>query len=101
MRDDLATARETAERAGAMLESTEPTVVYGYIKNILGLIEFAGGDWQRSRAFLEEAVAIGEKLHSEQLCKVASMNLGNTLWKLGEWDTALLHFRKNLEMSES
>ena len=29
------------------------------------------------------------------------MNLGNTLWKLGEWDEALAHFRKNLELSET
>ena len=101
LRDDLETARETAERAGAMLGSSNPTVVYGYVKNILGLIEFAGGNWQRSREFLEEALSIGERLRSEQLCRVASMNLGNTLWKLGEWETALVHFRRNLEMSEA
>jgi len=105
MRDDFDTARETAERARAMLEappySSEPTVVYGYVKNILGLIEFARGNWQRSREILEEAVAIGEKLGSEQLARVASMNLGNTLWKLGEWEAALQHFRKNLERSEA
>ncbi|HEX2120024.1 MAG TPA: sigma 54-interacting transcriptional regulator [Thermoanaerobaculia bacterium] len=102
LRDDLVTARETAEKAAAMLESTQhaSTVVYGYVKNILGSIEFARGDWQRSRAFLEEAVTIGERLGSEQLCKVASTNLGNTLWKLGEWDTALRYFRRNLELSE-
>jgi len=101
LRDDLDAARETAERARVMLEQMEPTVVYGYVKNILGLIEFAGGNWQRSRDILEEAVAIGRRLQSEQLCKVASMNLGNTLWKLGEWDEALGHFRKNLELSET
>jgi Nif-specific regulatory protein len=101
MRDDLASAHEYAGRAQAMLEATEPTVVYGYIKNTLGLIEFAGGNWQRSREFLEEAVRIGERLGSEQLRKVASMNLGNTLWKLGEWEPALHYFRRNLELSET
>jgi tetratricopeptide (TPR) repeat protein/tRNA A-37 threonylcarbamoyl transferase component Bud32 len=101
LRDDLDAARDTAERARVMLEQMEPTVVYGYVKNILGLIEFAGGNWQRSREILEEALAIGGKLKSEQLCKVASMNLGNTLWKLGQWDEALQHFRKNLEVSET
>ncbi len=100
-RDDFATARETAERARVMLEKMEPTVVYGYVKNMLGLIEFAGGNWQRSREILEEALAIGEKLGSEQLCKVVSMNLGNTVWKLGEWATALQYFRKHLERSEA
>ncbi|HEX2832222.1 MAG TPA: sigma 54-interacting transcriptional regulator [Thermoanaerobaculia bacterium] len=101
MRDDLDTARETADRARQMLEKMEPTVVYGYVKNILGLIEFAGGNWQRSREILQEAVHIGEKLGSEQLHKVASMNLGNTLWKLGECDAALQWFRRNLERSEA
>ncbi|HET8797134.1 MAG TPA: tetratricopeptide repeat protein, partial [Thermoanaerobaculia bacterium] len=101
MRDDLDTARETAERARQMLEKMEPTVVYGYVKNILGLIEFARGNWQRSRDILQEAVNIGEALHSEQLHKVASMNLGNTLWKLGECDAALQWFRRNLERSEA
>ncbi|HEX8254888.1 MAG TPA: sigma 54-interacting transcriptional regulator, partial [Thermoanaerobaculia bacterium] len=37
----------------------------------------------------------------EQLCKVVSMNLGNTVWKLGEWDSALGYFRKNLERSQA
>ncbi|PYQ28216.1 MAG: hypothetical protein DMF56_17435 [Acidobacteria bacterium] len=101
MRDDLATARETAERAGALLDAMEPTVVQGYVKNILGLIEYAGGNWQHSREFLAEAVAIGERLKSEHLCKVALTNLANTLWKLGDWDTALRYFRKNLDMSEA
>ena len=102
MRDDLDSARVTAERARAMLEDDgQRTVVYGYVKNILGLIEFAGGNWQRSREILEEAAAIGSELKSEQLYKVASMNLGNTLWKLGHWDEALQHFRRNLEVSET
>ena len=101
VRDDLDTARETAERALALLDEQEPTVVLGYVKNILGLIEFARGDWQKSRGLLEEALAIGRTLESEQLCKVASMNLGNTVWKLGEWDAALAQFRQNLERSES
>jgi Nif-specific regulatory protein len=104
MRDDLDAARDTAERARTMLErqtSMQPTVVYGYVKNMLGLIEYARGNWQRSREILEEAVTIGERLHSDQLCKVASMNLGNTLWKLGECETALQYFRRNLDMSEA
>jgi Nif-specific regulatory protein len=101
LKDDLDTARQTADRARVMLEDMEPTVVYGYIKNILGLIEYARGDWERSRDILEEAVAIGMRLNSDQLCKVASTNLGNTLWKLGNWEAAMQHFRRNLEMSET
>ena len=101
LKDDLDTARQTADRARAMLEDMEPTVVYGYIKNILVLIEYARGDWERSREILEQAVAIGTRLGSDQLCKVASTNLGNTLWKLGNWDAAMQHFRHNLEMSEA
>jgi Nif-specific regulatory protein len=100
-KDDFSAARESAERARAMLEGQEPNLVYGYVKNMLGVIEYSEGNWQRSREVLLEAVAIGEKLESEQLVKVASTNLGNTLWKLGDWDAALSYFHKNLEMSEA
>ena len=101
MRDDLDSARETAERARQMLADGEPSVVYGYVQNMLGLIEFARGNWQRSREILEEAVQLGDRLESDQLRKVASMNLGNTLWKLGEWDAALQHYRQILERCEA
>jgi Nif-specific regulatory protein len=100
MQDDLDTAHETAERARQMLEGMPPTVVYGYVKNILGLIEFARANWMRSKAILEEAIAIAEQLESDQLRKVASTNLGNTLFKLGDWENALQYFRRNLEHSE-
>ncbi|MGZ5473805.1 MAG: sigma 54-interacting transcriptional regulator, partial [Thermoanaerobaculia bacterium] len=99
-RDDLDNAYVYADRARVMLEAMPPTVVYGYVKNMLGLIEFSRGNWQRSRAIFEEAVAIGDRLSSEQLRKVASMNLGNTLWKLGEWEPALQHYRSILERCE-
>ncbi|HUR81915.1 MAG TPA: sigma 54-interacting transcriptional regulator [Thermoanaerobaculia bacterium] len=101
MRDDLDSARDSAERAQQMLESTPPTVVHGYVKNMLGVIEFARGNWQRSREILEEAVALADQLQSEQLRKVASMNLGNTLWKLGAWEAALHNYRMILERCEA
>jgi len=100
-KDDLDTARAFAERAGALLESGEATAVYGYVKNMLGIIELARGNWQNAREILLEAITIGEITGSDQLCKVASTNLANTLWKLGEWDTALQYFRRNLEISEA
>ncbi len=101
MRDDLESAHDTAERARLMLAGMEPTVAFGYVKNMLGIIEFGRGNWQRSRELLEEAVAISDQLSAEQLGKVASMNLGNTLWKLGEWDAALQHYRRNLDRFEA
>jgi len=101
MRDDLDSARDSAERARLMLQDSEPSVVFGYVQNMLGVIEFARGNWQRSREILEEAVALGDALGSDQLRKVASMNLGNTLWKLGEWDAALQYYRKILERCEA
>jgi tetratricopeptide (TPR) repeat protein len=61
-RDDIDNAFFYADRARVMLESMPPTVVYGYVKNMLGLIEFSRGNWQRSRAIFEEAAAIGESL---------------------------------------
>ncbi|HEX7151758.1 MAG TPA: sigma 54-interacting transcriptional regulator [Thermoanaerobaculia bacterium] len=100
-KDDFTAARESAERAGAMLEGQEPSVVFGYVKNMLGVIEYSLGNWHRSNQLLREAVAIGERLGSEQLCKVAGSNLGNTLWKLGDLETALQCFRRNLDLSEA
>jgi len=100
-KDDLEAARRTADRAREMLEDQEPNVVYGYVKNMLGIVEYALGNWQKSREILAEAFKIGEKVGSDQLKKVASTNLGNTLWKLGDWDTALKYFRRNVELSEA
>ena len=48
-----------------------------------------------------ESLKVGEKLGSERLCKVASTNLGNTLWKLGDWISALQYYKMNLSLSES
>ena len=100
-KDDLEGARKSADRAREMLEGGAPNVVYGYIKNMLGLIEYALGDWKKSRQILIEAFKIGEKVGSDQLKKVASTNLGNTLWKLGDWDRALKYFTRNVELSEA
>lgn len=100
-KDDFDAARQSAARARAMLEPMEPNIVYGYVKNMLGIIEFAVGNWKKAKEILLEAYSIGEKVGSDQLQKVASTNLGNTLWKLGDWDTALEYFRKNLAMSEA
>jgi Nif-specific regulatory protein len=100
LRDDLDAARLTAERARAILGDAEPTVIRGYIENVLGLIEFARGNWTGSREILTRAVAIAERLDSESLSRVASLNLGNTLWKLGHWDAALETFRRNMEQAE-
>jgi Nif-specific regulatory protein len=100
-KDDLEAARRTADRAREMLEDQEPNVVYGYIKNMLGIVEYALGNWQKSRQILAEAFKIGEKVGSDQLKKVASTNLGNTLWKLGDWDTARKYFIRNVELSEA
>jgi Nif-specific regulatory protein len=98
--DDNEQARQSAERAMKLLEGAESNVVYGYIKNLLGNIEYSLGNWQKSKEILLEAVEIGAKVGSEQLCKVASTNLGNTLWKLGDWTSALQYYKMNLELSE-
>jgi tetratricopeptide (TPR) repeat protein len=49
---DYATARQTSERAEALLEGKEPNIVYGYIKNTLGSIEYSLGNWQASKELL-------------------------------------------------
>ena len=69
--------------------------------NMLGVIEFNLGNWQKSRELLLEALSVADKVGSEQLCKVASTNLGNTLWKLGDWVNALQYYKMNLALSES
>ncbi len=99
--NDYVTAHETSERALALLEGREPNIVSGYIKNTLGSIEYALGNWQTSKELLMQAVEVGTKVGSEQLCKVASTNLGNTLWKLGDWTSALQYYKMNLELSEA
>src|SRR5256714_5196604 len=99
-KDDYASARAFSERALRLLEAGEPNIVYGYVKNMLGCIEYNLGNWQKARDLLLEALEVGDKLGSEQLCKVASTNLGNTLWKLGDWNVALQYYKMNLELSE-
>jgi Nif-specific regulatory protein len=99
--DDFELARQSGERAMQLLEGAESNIVYGYIKNMLGTVEYALGNWQKSKELLLEAVEVGAKVGSEQLCKVASTNLGNTLWKLGDWTSALQYYKMNLELSES
>jgi Nif-specific regulatory protein len=99
--DNNEMALRSAERAMKLLEGSEPNIVFGYIKNLLGNIEYSLGNWQKSKGILLEALEIGAKVGSEQLCKVASTNLGNTLWKLGDWTSALQYYKMNLELSES
>ena len=41
--------REEPESALKLLAPIEPTVVFVYVKNILGLIEYARGNWHLSR----------------------------------------------------
>jgi len=99
-KDDYEGARAISERALALLAGTEPNVVYGYVKNMLGCIEYNLGNWQKAKELLLESLQVGDRLGSEQLCKVATTNLGNTLWKLGDWTNALQYFKMNLTLSE-
>jgi Nif-specific regulatory protein len=100
-KDDYESARLSAERALAMLDGGKPNIVYGYVKNMLGILAYSMGDWQRAKGLLLEALTVGSEINSEQLCKVASTNLGNTLWKLGDWKNALQYYKMNLDLSES
>jgi Nif-specific regulatory protein len=100
-KDDPESARASAQRALELLDPNEPNIVYGYVMNMLGVIEFSLGNWQKSRAPLMEALHVGEKVGSEQLCKVAATNLGNTLWKLGDWINAQQYYKMNLALSEA
>lgn len=100
-RDDYAAARASSERALALLDPTEPTVVFGYVMNTLGCLEFNLGNWQAARELLLEALKVADKVGSEQLSKVATTNIGNTLWKLGDWINALQYYKMNLALSEA
>ncbi len=100
-KNDHEAARASSERALQLLNPSEPNIVFGYVKNMLGCIEYTLGNWQKSRELLLESLAVAEKVDSEQLCKVASTNLGNTLWKLGDWVSALQYYKMNLALSES
>jgi Nif-specific regulatory protein len=100
-KDDYEAARASAERALLILSPNEPNIIFGYVMNMLGCIEYALGNWQKSRELLIEALKVGENVGSEQLCKVAATNLGNTLWKLGDWINALQYYKMNLALSEA
>jgi Nif-specific regulatory protein len=100
-RDDPEAARASSERALQLLDANEPNIVFGYVKNMLGLIEYNLGNWQKAHELFMESLKVGEKVGSERLCKVASTNLGNTLWKLGDWINALQYYKMNLSLSES
>jgi len=65
------------------------------------VVEKHHGNWQKARELLQESLNVSEKVGSEQLSKVASTNLGNTLWKLGDWVSALQYYKLNLALSES
>jgi Nif-specific regulatory protein len=100
-RDDYAAARASSERALALLDPTEPTVVFGYVMNTLGCLEFNLGNWQAAREILIEALKVADKVGSEQLSKVVTTNIGNALWKLGDWISALQYYKMNLALSEA
>jgi Nif-specific regulatory protein len=100
-KSDYEAARTSSERALQLLDPSEPNIVFGYVMNMLGVIEYALGNWQKSHELLLESLKVGEKVGSERLCKVASTNLGNTLWKLGDWVNALQYYKMNLALSES
>jgi Nif-specific regulatory protein len=100
-KDDPEAARASAERALLLLDPADPNIVFGYVINMLGCIEYNLGNWQKSHELLIESLKVGEKVGSERLCKVASTNLGNTLWKLGDWVNALQYYKMNLALSES
>jgi Nif-specific regulatory protein len=100
-RGDFVEAEHAARRALALVDVSESTPVYGYIKNTLGVIAYSLGDWQQARTLFLEALDRGEQLGSSSLVSVTKTNLGNTLWKQGDWDTALRYYRDNLDQSEN
>ena len=100
-RGDFLEAEHSARRALALVDVSEPTSVYGYIKNTLGVIAYSLGDWQQAKTLFLEALERGEQLGSGSLVSVTKTNLGNTLWKQGDWDTALRYYRDNLDQSEN
>ena len=100
-KDNMELASEMAEKARVMLEDEPANVVGGYIRNTQGIIEYALGNWQRAKQIFLDAYCIGDLVSSDQLKKKALTNLGNTLWKLGDWETALEYYHKNMQLSEA
>src|SRR5258706_3569933 len=100
-KDDYQAARASAQRAADLLSDDKSSIVYGYIKNMLGIIAFNVGAWDESKGHLDEALAIGRKVGSKQLTKYASTNLANTVYKLGDWQEALGYYVSNVEASEA
>ncbi|HEX3584061.1 MAG TPA: sigma 54-interacting transcriptional regulator, partial [Thermoanaerobaculia bacterium] len=100
-KDNMELASDIAEKARAMLQDEPANVVSGYIRNTQGIIEYALGNWQRAKQIFLDAYCIGDLVGSDQLKKKALTNLGNTLWKLGDWETALEYYHKNMQLSEA
>ncbi|HEY2322349.1 MAG TPA: tetratricopeptide repeat protein, partial [Thermoanaerobaculia bacterium] len=100
-KDNMDLASEMAEKARVMLEDEPANVVAGYIRNMQGIIEYSLGNWQRAKQIFLDAYCIGDLVGSDQLKNKALTNLGNTLWKLGDWETALEYYHKNMQLSEA
>ena len=61
-KDDYEAARASVQRAVDLLSDARTSIVYGYVKNMLGIIAFNVGSWEESKQHLHEALAIGISL---------------------------------------
>jgi tetratricopeptide (TPR) repeat protein len=78
-KDDYQAARASAQRAADLLSDDTSSIVYGYIKNMLGIIAFNVGAWDESKQHLDAALAIGRKVGSKQLTTSASWSTGGAI----------------------
>ncbi len=100
-RGEFAEAERTAQQASRMIGGDPLSPLHGYVEDMLGEIAYGRGDWETARVHFEKAFETAERLDCEQLRRVSSRHLGNVLWKVGEWDAALQHHRRNLDKSET
>ncbi len=65
-----------------------------------GALAYRQGDYSAARSFLEQSLAIGRTLKSQQAIAVALGSLGNVAATLGDYDTARMHLEECLAINK-
>ena len=82
-------------------DQNEPTAERARALDVGGFLLWSLNRLPEARAFLEESIAIAEKLKDDSLLVWPLMYLGWTFWGLGEYEQARQSLEKSLEIGRS